>query len=204
MPKFEIEFELTGLKLKIKGDRQDVPAISESLGQQVAGLFQPVSDIAVSEQPKFDFVDAEIVNNNSTKKKSANRKKKPASSNSDGGVVQTSPLDWKHSPETWGMPQQGWNTADKSLWLIYVVGKELGISEISSNQIAKTFNKHFKQAGTIKNFNVTRDLGKLKSKTPALVGQNTTKLDEPWFLVQAGLTAAEKLVANARGSDLKA
>ena len=51
MAKFEVEMELTGLKLKIKGEREDIPQISRNLGEQIAGLFQPAANIVQGQLP---------------------------------------------------------------------------------------------------------------------------------------------------------
>ena len=41
MAKFEVEFEVQALKLKIKGEREDAALISRAIGEQMAGLIQP-------------------------------------------------------------------------------------------------------------------------------------------------------------------
>lgn len=87
----------------------------------------------------------------------------------------------------------------KSLWLLFVATNETDIKEMGSAMITETFNKHFRQSGPILAHNVARDLGRLKKKTPPQVSEDTTQNPSAWFLTEAGIREAQKLVTEARG-----
>lgn len=108
-------------------------------------------------------------------------------------------LDWVHDAAAWGTPSQEWSTADKAIWLLYVAEKATGQTELTATCIAKTFNKHFKQAKTITSSHVGRDLGKVKIGKDAQVGENATSEPARWFLIDAGRREAERLIAESRG-----
>jgi hypothetical protein len=45
MSRFKGELEVQGLKVKVAGDREDVPLIARELGAQLGGFLQPASRI---------------------------------------------------------------------------------------------------------------------------------------------------------------
>lgn len=199
MAKFEIEMELTGLKVKIKGEREDIRAINEGLGQQITGLLRPTSDIVEGEVvPKR--IESTVIpppNGNSNGKGNkgrASRARKPANQ-----AVGDAVLSWGHDPGKWGNPRQTWKAGEKILWLLYVVDQETEVKELSGPSIAEAFNTHFRQAGQLKKNNMPRDLGALKQKTPALVGDRAEHHPITWFLTDEGTKEAVKLVQEARG-----
>ncbi len=87
----------------------------------------------------------------------------------------------------------------KILWIMYVIGKATGQTELGGPTIAESFNKSFKQFGPLKKNSMPRDLGTLKTRSPAQVMDNTTASPITWYLTEAGKLEAEKLVAEARG-----
>jgi hypothetical protein len=202
VPKFEIEFELQGLKLKVKGERDDISKITSALNQQLSGLL-PSPEMADGAFPEHrGFQDAKDVTPQDLAKPAKRKRAKGNSSgstSSGSGDTAVTALDWRHSPEKWGAPSQTWTTADKSTWILYVVQKELNVAEMSTKQISITFNKHFRQAGAIRPQNVSRDLGLKKLKSPSEVGQDTTKPGEPWFLTETGIHVAENLIKSCIG-----
>jgi hypothetical protein len=109
------------------------------------------------------------------------------------------PIDWRHDPSKWGSPQQGWVTSDKAIWLLYVVSKEVNVSELNARVITNTFNKHFRQAGQLFVGNINRDLGKLKGRSPAVIAEDTIKDPPAWFLTDAGIKHAQGLIAQSIG-----
>src|SRR5262249_27726763 len=109
-------------------------------------------------------------------------------------------VDFKHDPARWGNPQQTWPTAKKAMWLLFVMENQGAPKELGAAAIADTFNKHFRSAGAIQSFNVTRDLGKAKSKAPPTVGEDTTKSPSSWYLTDEGHKTARSLVAEATGT----
>ena len=129
----------------------------------------------------------------------SNQKRNTLSKTSSPRADETKPLVWTHDPNRWGTPSQNWTTAEKAQWLLHVVSQQTDIREIPSSQIAATFNKHFREAGPIRPQNVARDLGKLKTESPAPVSQDTMKDSKPWFLTQSGKTKAAELVSQGLG-----
>jgi hypothetical protein len=196
MAKFKIRLKLQGLELEVEGNRDDVPLITESVAQQVAGLLRPAANI----------VEGEIVSNGdggysegeSTETKPKKARKKRTQSLATSGGTKEDAVDWVNDPSKFGTPKQAWSTAEKSLWVLYVVLKTKDISELSAARIATTFNKHFPQAGVVHPPNVSRDLGKLKLKSPAQVSEDRSKSPSPWFLTDAGIQRAEKLIEESK------
>lgn len=211
MAKFEIEFEvqevrIAGLKIKVKGDREDA-RIAQALGQQLTGMLQPpVSNIIdvepeQSRQPMLPGVESNI--EPSKGKKNNVRRKRTANGTAHSainGKEQAQALEWKHDPTKWGSPQQAWSTAQKALWILYVAGNETEAKELNSTKLAETFNRQFRQAGQIRSQNISRDFGKFKLQVPALVAEDTTQNPPAWFLTEAGIREAQSLVASARGT----
>src|SRR6185436_9277867 len=66
-------------------------------------------------------------------------------------------LDLVNKPQTYSSPIQQWKVAEKAIWLLFVIKKENIADEASCSQLAKTFNKHFKEAKMIQPSNVSRD-----------------------------------------------
>jgi len=196
MAKFKIRLKLQGLELEVEGNRDDVPLITENVAQQVAGLLHPAANI----------VEGEIVSNGdgrspetaSTDLKPKKPRKKRTQSPATGSGTKEEAVDWINDPLKFGTPKQGWSTADKSLWVLYVVLKDKNIKELSSARIAATFNKHFPQAGVVHRPNVSRDLGKLKLTSPAQVSEDRSKSPAAWFLTDAGIHRAEKLIEESK------
>lgn len=126
--KFKIKLKLTSFELEIEGSREDVPLMAQAVGQQMSGLLLPASGI----------VEGEIVEDKSLpqappepqpkpRRKPASRRRSTASTSltSNGKNLVVAAVDWRHDPSKWGNPQQDWTTADKSIWLLYVISKEL-------------------------------------------------------------------------------
>lgn len=197
MSKFRIKMKLQGFELEVEGSREDASLISRSLGEQMSTLLQPAGSI----------IDGEVTGNLLTSanttisaeggpKKTRRRKQSPTSGTTEVAAA----IDFKHSPEKFGNPKQEWKTAEKALWLLYVVQEITGTADLSAKVIAETFNKHFRQSGPIQTGNTGRDLGKLKTKDkPSPVGEDTTKSPSTWFLTDAGRARAQGLVAAALG-----
>jgi hypothetical protein len=120
-----------------------------------------------------------------------NRQSKPNSPNGKDG---TNSVEFRHDPNNFGTPKQSWNTQKKAVWLLHIVSKQADINDLSTIQIVTTFNSQFRQAKTVTNSNVSRDLGKAKTATPSLVGEDVTKNPSHWFLTDEGSRYAEKLI----------
>ena len=203
MAKFKVELEIQGFKLKMEGEREDIPLMAQNLSEQVDGLIEPAANIAEGEVPRKK-VGSDAAQPATVEVKSKTKRKRPRrtangdtspSGNANGPAV----LNWTHSPEKWGNPLQAWTTAEKCLWLLYVVENELATTEMTGSSIAATFNRHFKQAKTVHPPNVTRDLGKLKARALSEVGENTTVTPTTWYLTDTGKARAITLVEAALG-----
>jgi hypothetical protein len=192
--KFKIKMKLTGLELDIEGSREDIPLIAANLGQQLTGLLGPAAAIAAGtdESTRCDPAWAPLPMVDEVKKR-RKRATTPRSVDTQPDAA-NAPIDFRHDPAKFGTPKQSWKTSDKAVWLMHVVAAEL-----SGAVIVATFNKHFRQAGTITVGNSNRDLGRLKSKSPAVVGEDTTRTPPRWFLTEEGTRQAMKLVADALG-----
>lgn len=199
MGKFEVELELQGLKVRMRGERQEIPMLAANLRDQLAGMFEPVANVADGTAPKkrVENTAPHIEHAEPTPSPQRRRTKRPSQLN--GTTQSTQAIDWVNDPEKWGSPRQEWTTLKKSIWLLYVAREAAGAGELSSGQIAATFNKHFREAKPIRPQNVTRDLRNAKGGVDSLVSENTTKHPSTWFLTNAGRAQAQRLIAEARG-----
>lgn len=199
--KFKLKMKLQGLELEIEGSREDASLMSDNIGQQIAGLLRPVSNIIdgeteshASSSPSPRVISLPMGGSN--KKTYRRRQGAPSSSSNDAAAPA---IDFKHTPEKFGNPKQQWKTAQKASWLLYVVQETTGVNELTTKSIVDTFNKHFRQFGKITTSNVTRDLGKLRSATPTPIGEDTTKTPSTWYLTDEGRKQAQASVADALG-----
>jgi len=198
-----MRLRLQGLEVEIEGERDDAAMITRNLGTQLSGLIKPAGQIVdgggddeaespggVTPRP------VPAIEAPSRKPKRNRRQSSAASPDGDASAA----LEISPAPEKFGVPLQEWKTAEKAVWLIYVL-KEQGMGDtFSTRTLVETFNKHFKQSGTITTSNVTRDLGRMKTKErPAWIGEDTTISPSGWFLTEEGRKKAQGFVAAARG-----
>lgn len=200
--KFKVKLKLTGFELEIEGSREDVPLMAQAVGQQMSGLLLPASGIVEGEIVEDrNLPQATLEAQPKPRKKQVSRRRSPNSTpNGEHSVVTT---DWRHDPLKWGNHQQDWTTADKSIWLLYVVSKEANVSELPGSEVSATFNKHFRQSGQIRTGQINRDLGQakgLKGK-PALVSEDPTKNPSAWYITHEGEKRAQELVVKAVGQN---
>jgi hypothetical protein len=200
MARFKIRMKLQGLELEVEGTRDDVPLIAQSVGQQLAGLLEPAAQIVEGEARADGNGGAPIAPSAVESSKKGWRARKPrhpavpaSSGDSEASVI------WKHDPAKWGNPQQSWSGPHKAVWLLYVASQEGQSKEMSSGTITATFNKMFREAGQLHRRNMARDLGRLKTQSPPLLGEDATKSPSLWFLTHEGNKRAEELVQEARG-----
>lgn len=206
MSKFKVRMKLQGLEIEIEGAREDIPLITENLSQQISGLIQPAGAI----------IDGEVVEDRRSggtengqpaaaatppvRKRRARRTIAGAGANGADGSSKETALDWKHEPEKYGNPSKDWSGTDKAIWLLYVTGEVAGVTQLSANRIAATFNKHFYQAGKILAHNAQRDLGRRKIVTNAPVAEDTTQTPSAWYLTESGRKKAQELVGTLIGA----
>jgi hypothetical protein len=201
MAKFEVEMQIQGFKLRVWSEREeDVPRITGQLGQQLAGLLRPsteILDVTPRVQTAFAVNAPEEKSQDPNKRKrhaKSSRIRKSGASESAGSQM----VNWQHAPAKWGMPRQAWTTGQKILWTLYVAAKETSHEDLSSPAIAETFNTAFREFGPLAKQNLPRELGNLKKKTPTQVLDNRTGSPIKWYLTDAGSREAEKLVAEAK------
>lgn len=203
MAKFHIKLKIQGFELEVDGTRDELPVLREALSQQFAGLLQPATEIAggevVNDVRRIEPSTPPAIVTTAKAKRRAR-----TSAPSSGGVAsgKETAADWRHDTSKYPSPTQAWTTAQKSIWTLYVASKEADVPEMSAKRIELTFNKHFRQAGVVRANNVLRDLGKLKTGSngePALVSQDTTKDPSTWYLTDAGIRSAQKLIAQGLG-----
>ena len=164
--------KLQGFELEIQGNREDAPAIGRSIGEQFSAIISPAVDILEGNSPVGGHSQQLIAPPENPKRRTSRRSKTgPKDAASEGAQT----IEFRHDAGKFGMPNQQWNTAQKAIWLLYVVKETKGVGELSTGQIVKTFNVHFRQAKTVTSSNVTRDLGRAKVSTPALVGEDPTR-----------------------------
>jgi hypothetical protein len=192
--KFKIRLKIQGFELEVEGSRDEVSDLTRSVSEQLSGLMNPSGIIldgsseAVVPPPQSA---PKLTDRRSRRKKSI-----PANTDDLGSAI-----DFRHDPSVNGMPRQDWKTAQKALWLIHILSP-LGKGDgFSTKTLVETFNKHFKQAGTITTSNVTRDLGRAKiNDNPPPVGEDTTKSPSQWFLTEEGTKRVLAWIAEARQS----
>jgi hypothetical protein len=190
MAKFRIRLKVQALELEVDGERQDMPAISAAVQQQMAGLVRPA--MTVADGKREIEAGSQVVHEETAKPKSRPRRRTGSKAAVDLAAAQ--PLDFRHEPAKYANPQQAWNITDKAVWLLHVL-KDLGVaSEVSGPQLAATFNYNFKATGAIRPPLVTRELARAKVKVPALVGEDKTHDPSLWYVTDEGTKHAQQLI----------
>ena len=206
MANFEMEFELSGLKIKVKSERDDAPKALQSVQSQIGNLLQAAAGLGTGEiasgpaRPSHSTgnvgegrtIEAPAISSNSAPARTKATRGKRASTNESATAV-----EFSHDPAAYGLPKQTWNTAQKSMWLLYVLEKQNGHRDLSTGALASTFNKHFKEFGAITTTNVTRDLGRARAKN-GFVSSDASKDPQTWYLLDAGKKEVERLVQVAK------
>lgn len=198
MPKLEIEFEITGVKLRIKGESDDVVARVTDVQRRLQGAVQAlgtVGDGAISTAgppvlppPRVSLVapDGAAVRSRRSTRKTV------------GGAPRSEDaIELTHNPDQLGFPKQEWSTANKAMWLLYMIEREAATKEASAPTIADTFNKYFREFGVIRQNNVTRDLAALKGKGKS-VSNDPAKDPQTWYLLEDGKKEIEALIGTSR------
>lgn len=204
--KFKLgEITIKGVELEIEDDLDRASAAFGALQSQLAGAVQPAISKALvaASGPILET----SVNGQPTAAPTAPNAKRTRRR----GVGSVSPKPTEglssseesftliHDPEKFGNPSQSWNTLNKSIWLLWVVEQALGKKEMTAYQLTSTFNKYFREFGTIRTNNVSRDLGVSRTKSPPLVGVDPNKNPQVWFLYDAGKTYAKRLASGWDG-----
>lgn len=202
MGKFKMKFKVEKLEFEIEGEREVVPLVKDAMQQQFAGFLKP-AEIVSQPAPKSIGAPIEVAAVGPAEP-SRRKSQKAVARNGGGDTKRATALDFAHDPSNWGTPKQTFTTTQKAIWLSYVLEQQTGTTVMTIRTIIKTFNKHFRQAGELKDGSVYRDLGKAKQAAPPLVGEDTTKSPSEWYLTEAGKKAGVQLVDLARGSVVSA
>lgn len=189
MNKFKVSFKITGLELQVEGSRDDVGLITNSIGQQFKGLVEPISSVASADEKSHLAIteDGEF----SEYKPKKGKKKTQITS---GKKQKLTAIEFKNDSIKYGSPIQGWTTLEKAMWILYVLRSENSLEELSAREIADTFNTHFKQQGTIRATNVSRDFGNQKAGAKALLGENANVNPAKWYLTEEGVKTIQKQI----------
>lgn len=189
-----MKLKLQGFELEIQGSREDASVIGRNIGDQISAMISPAVNIVEGDPPPNSPPQSLIAPPGSTKRRTSRRSRAVAKDAAQEGAQR---IEFRHDAGKFGVPSQQWNTANKAIWLLYVVKETIGIGELSTGQIVKTFNVHFRQAKTVTSSNVARDLGRAKLSAPALVGEDPTKTPSAWFLTDEGIRHAQSLIAES-------
>jgi len=203
LAKFHIRLKVQGFELEVDGTRDDLPVLRQAITQQMAGLIAPATDMADGEPvPDRGALAGATAAAAAATESSRRGRRKPRAAAPTNGEAKEVALDWRHDSALYGNPTQKWKGWQKALWLLYVGSKAANVPEMSNGTIAATFSKHFRQTGVIRKSNLGRDLGLLKvarNGTPPLLSEDTTKNPPVWYLTDAGVLEAQKLVAQVLG-----
>ncbi len=187
MAKFRIHLKLQGLDLEVDGERQDLPAITHAVQQQLTRLVIPGEVITDGHTHLSNGG-----NGAGATQDEEGKRKRPArrERRSGGDGTPAAAIEFRHDPATYGNPTQGWSVTEKCIWQLYVLKKLTQANEVSGPVLAATFNQYFKPAGKLHPPNVTRDLAKLKVQNPAPIGEDKGN----YYLTAEGDKQAEKLI----------
>ncbi len=189
--RFELgKIEISGLKLEIDDDLDAATAAFAAAQQMVAGAIQPAFAQALAKGNRTIEAGAAPADGNTAKaapsKGTRSGSRRKSSTDSPSNLPQ-----YNHDPVKYGNPDMEWTTAQKAIWVLWVVQESGGATEMTPIQITDWSNKYFREFRTINRQNVLRDLGKEKKKNPPTVGNNPDA--GMWFLYDPGKTVAKGL-----------
>jgi hypothetical protein len=204
MSKIKIKMKLTGFELEIEGTHENVPNISHALGKQLASLMQAPDAVlgkadGTRTLPGAPIQPVEEVHAQTPVRKTTRKRRTTNNVSTGGDDGAEVAIDFRHEAAKYGTPSQNWTTLQKAMWLLYVVGEESGVKEMSGRRVVLTFNKHYRQAKEVMVANVNRDLGRAKVKSPSLVGEDNTKSPPAWYLTEEGVKSVQAQIAAALG-----
>jgi hypothetical protein len=129
MAKFRTRLKIQGFELEVDGEREDIPAITSALNQQLAGFIQPAEMIV---DPSQRIAATPKMLQGETQPPAAKlAKKRPNGSKSSNAGTPTQAVEFRHEPATYGSPSRAWPVIDKSIWLLSVIKGITGTKEVS-------------------------------------------------------------------------
>jgi len=188
MAKFRIRMKVQGFELEVDGEREDIPAITNAVKDQLGGLV--ISGEVVTDGRK----QLEPGNRGATEDDKGGRRRNRSGGRSSEAAA--APIEFRHDPAKYGNPTQDWNAAQKCIWLLFVIEGTTGTKEVSGPQLAATFNSSFKASGKLHPPHVTRDLAKEKIKNPAPIGEDKGL----YYLTDEGKRQAQQLIESVRAA----
>lgn len=200
MAKLEIEFEITGVKLRIKGESDDVVARATDVQRRLQGAVAAISGIGdgalAANVPAPPLVVTQLPAATETADPPARAKRGGNRKSTGTPRAKADAIEFTHDPEKYGFPKQGWNTANKAMWLLHMLEQQKSQKEATAQALADTFNKYFREFGEIRHNNVTRDLSLLKGKGKS-VNNDPSKDPQTWYLLEDGKKEVENLLKTA-------
>lgn len=187
MAKFRIRLKVQALELEIDGEREDLPLITSAVNRQFSTLVEPAEVIA--DVPKLPSTNGSG-GNDDAKGKTGRRRTPPNRTPAE----LAGPVDYRHDPAKFGVPNQGWSIIEKVIWMLWVL-QHTGTKEYAAGQIVATFNHNFKAAGKLHPPHVPRELQRAKVEVPTPIGEDK----ERWYLTAEGERQAKDLVTKALG-----
>lgn len=120
----EFEFELTGLKIRFKGRREELPNLGTHLSRQLTSTIQPAAALAAGEQPRKHVENEAATEPPSSiaEQKKKRRRKKDGPSDTAGGEGASV------RSHIQGLVAEGFFTEPKPLGMIKERLKELGFA----------------------------------------------------------------------------
>jgi hypothetical protein len=204
MPKLEIEFEITGVKLRIKGESEDVVARATDVQRRLQGAMQSLSAVgegamgAATPQPSPLHLPPAVIGSDGNGGPAAIRTRR-AGVRRGGGRSGGEAIELTHDAEKYGFPREDWNTATKAMWLLYIIEKQATRQEASAPVIAETFNKYFRRFKAIRANLVARDLANTQARS-GTVANNANESPQTWYLLDSGKKEVEAKIKEATTS----
>jgi hypothetical protein len=206
--KFKLgKISIENVEFEIEDEREEATALFGQLQTQLASAAQPAFNKAIlsAGENVFDAapvpaISGQVPPSAPPPKRGRKRVGSAGAPKNGNGSAPEENIGFVHDPGKYGNPTQQWDTANKAIYALWVIEQATGQKELTAAQIADAFNRHYRDFGTILPFNVTRDLGSQRKKTPPPVGNDPNRSRQVWFLYDAGKAHAQRL---AQGWDGK-
>jgi hypothetical protein len=186
MANFRIRMKVQGFELEVDGEREDIPAITNAVKDQLGG-FVISGDVVTDGRKQLEATNRGTTDDD----KGGRRRNRNAGRSSEAAAAA---IEFRHDAAKYGNPIQDWIAAQKCIWLLFVIEGTTGTKEVSGPQLAATFNSAFKASGKLHPPHVTRDLAKEKIKNPAPIGEDKGL----YYLTDEGKRQAQQLIESVR------
>jgi hypothetical protein len=188
------ELKISGLKIRVSGERDEANAVVRALTGQVLDAVRPaLTAPAADSNGRGGALEIEPPQTQTERRP---RKRSPKTAALAAASPASTGIDFRHDPGKYGNPLQTWKVVDKCIWLLYVLDQLANKKDISSADLAVTYNRHFKATGQLYLRHIPRELGRAKTKNPSFVGEDNSL----WFLTDAGKKRAKDLIKETLNS----